>query len=62
MIALPGVAIHCQIYESATSLVYRGIRAQDDRAIVILPESLISALLTLPVCSNELQVFPLISM
>jgi PAS domain S-box-containing protein len=35
MIALPGVSIQTQIYESATSLIYRGIRAQDSRAIVI---------------------------
>ena len=34
MIALPGVAIYSQIYESATSLVYRGI-TQDERAIII---------------------------
>ena len=34
MITLPGVAIYSQIYESATSLVYRGI-TQDERAIVI---------------------------
>ncbi|MEO6863158.1 MAG: AAA family ATPase, partial [Microcoleus sp.] len=35
MIALPGVTCHCKIYESSTSLVYRGIRVQDDLAIVI---------------------------
>ena len=35
MITLPGVTCHCKIYESSASLVYRGIRVQDDRAIVI---------------------------
>jgi PAS domain S-box-containing protein len=35
MIALPGVTIQSQIYESSASLVYRGVREQDDRAIVI---------------------------
>jgi serine/threonine protein kinase len=35
MIALPDVSIQAQIYESATSRVYRGIRAQDGREIVI---------------------------
>ncbi len=35
MIALPGVAIHSKIYESCASLVYRGIREQDGRAIII---------------------------
>ncbi|MBV9389663.1 MAG: AAA family ATPase [Chroococcidiopsidaceae cyanobacterium CP_BM_ER_R8_30] len=35
MIDLPGVAIHSKIYESATSLVYRGIRVQEEQAIVI---------------------------
>ncbi|MDV2997735.1 MAG: Serine/threonine-protein kinase PknD [Chroococcidiopsis sp. SAG 2025] len=35
MIALPGVAIHSKIYESAASLVYRGIREQDGQAIVV---------------------------
>ncbi|WP_414586166.1 AAA family ATPase [Scytonema sp. PCC 10023] len=35
MIALAGVAFHCKIYESSTSLVYRGIRVQDDQAIVV---------------------------
>jgi PAS domain S-box-containing protein len=35
MITLPGVAIHSKIYESSTSLVYRGIREQDERAIVV---------------------------
>ncbi|MBW4444862.1 MAG: AAA family ATPase [Plectolyngbya sp. WJT66-NPBG17] len=32
MIALPGVAIHSKIYESSASLVYRGIRVQDEQA------------------------------
>ena len=35
MIALPGVAIQSKIYESSASLVYRGVREQDDRAIVV---------------------------
>ncbi|MBF2005099.1 MAG: PAS domain S-box protein [Chlorogloeopsis fritschii C42_A2020_084] len=35
MIALPGVAIHSKIYESSASLVYRGIREQDDRPLVV---------------------------
>ncbi|NHC37347.1 PAS domain S-box protein [Scytonema millei] len=35
MIALPGVAILSKIYESSASLVYRGIREQDERAIVV---------------------------
>lgn len=35
MIALPGIAIQDKIYESLHSLVYRGIRAQDGRAIVV---------------------------
>ncbi|MEH1835522.1 MAG: AAA family ATPase [Nostoc sp.] len=35
MITLPGVAIQCKIYESSTSLVYRGIRVQDGQAIVV---------------------------
>ncbi len=35
MIALPGVTCHCKIYESSASLVYRGIRVQDDLTIVI---------------------------
>lgn len=36
MIALAGVTIHSKIYESATSLVYRGIRVQEEQAIVIV--------------------------
>ena len=35
MIALPDVSIQTQIYESVTSRVYRGIRAEDGREIVI---------------------------
>ncbi|MBD2037138.1 AAA family ATPase [Leptolyngbya sp. FACHB-321] len=35
MIALPGVAVHSKIYESSVSLVYRGIRAHDNRAVVV---------------------------
>ncbi|MBD2077109.1 AAA family ATPase [Phormidium sp. FACHB-592] len=35
MIALSGIAIHSKIYESSNSLVYRGIRMQDEQAIVI---------------------------
>jgi serine/threonine protein kinase len=35
MIALAGVAIYSKIYESSTSLVYRGIREEDGRAIVV---------------------------
>lgn len=35
MIALPGVAINSKIYESAASLVYRGIREQDGQEIVV---------------------------
>ncbi|MBD0302118.1 MAG: AAA family ATPase, partial [Tolypothrix sp. T3-bin4] len=35
MIALTGVAIQSKIYESSASLVYRGIRVQDDRQIII---------------------------
>jgi PAS domain S-box-containing protein len=35
MIVLPGVAIQTKIYESSASLVYRGIREEDGRAIVV---------------------------
>ncbi|OUL28448.1 serine/threonine protein kinase [Nostoc sp. T09] len=35
MIALPGIAIQDKIYESSNSLVYRGIRVEDDLAIII---------------------------
>ena len=35
MIALSGIAIQSKIYESSTSLVYRGIRVQDERSLVV---------------------------
>lgn len=35
MIALAGVAIQSKIYESSASLVYRGIRVEDELAIVV---------------------------
>ncbi|WP_026082277.1 AAA family ATPase [Mastigocladopsis repens] len=35
MIALSGVAIQSKIYESSASLVYRGIRVQDEQALVV---------------------------
>ncbi|MEW6498584.1 MAG: serine/threonine-protein kinase PknK, partial [Cyanobacteriota bacterium] len=35
MIALSGITIQSKIYESSNSLVYRGIRTQDERAIVV---------------------------
>ncbi|OUL32027.1 serine/threonine protein kinase [Nostoc sp. RF31YmG] len=35
MIALPGVAFHDKIYESSASLVYRGVRVQDNLAIIV---------------------------
>ncbi|MBD2465518.1 AAA family ATPase [Oscillatoria sp. FACHB-1407] len=35
MIDLPGIAIQSKIYESPTSLVYRGIQMSDGRAIVV---------------------------
>jgi tRNA A-37 threonylcarbamoyl transferase component Bud32 len=35
MISLAGVTIHSKIYESSTSLVYRGRSEQDNRAIVV---------------------------
>ncbi len=35
MIALPDVSIQTQIYESVTSYVYRGLRVQDGREIII---------------------------
>ncbi|BAY50361.1 serine/threonine protein kinase and signal transduction histidine kinase with GAF and PAS/PAC sensor (plasmid) [Scytonema sp. HK-05] len=35
MIALAGVAFHCKIYSSSASVVYRGIRVQDGRAIIV---------------------------
>ncbi len=35
MIAQSGIAIQSKIYESPTSLVYRGIRVQDNLALVV---------------------------
>ncbi|MBD3884852.1 AAA family ATPase [Phormidium tenue FACHB-886] len=35
MIALTGIAIRSKIYESSASLVYRGVREEDERAIVV---------------------------
>jgi serine/threonine protein kinase len=35
MIALSGIAIQSKIYESSKSLVYRGIRMQDNRALIV---------------------------
>jgi len=35
MIALPGYQILTQIYESANSLVYRGLRNQDNKAVIL---------------------------
>lgn len=35
MIDLSGIAVHSKIYESSNSLVYRGIRTQDEQAIVV---------------------------
>ncbi|MBD1834949.1 AAA family ATPase [Cyanobacteria bacterium FACHB-472] len=35
MIAIPGIAFHCKIYESSVSLVYRGIRLQDEQSLVV---------------------------
>ncbi|MEH2163130.1 MAG: AAA family ATPase [Nostoc sp.] len=35
MIALPGVAIQSKIYESSASLVYRGIKVQDNLAVIV---------------------------
>ncbi|WP_204154194.1 PAS domain S-box protein [Leptolyngbya sp. CCY15150] len=34
MITLPGITIHSQIYESSASLVYQGIREQDNCAVI----------------------------
>ncbi|MGP1386440.1 MAG: PAS domain S-box protein [Thainema sp.] len=34
MVTLPGVTIHSKIYESLASLVYRGIREQDNCAVI----------------------------
>jgi predicted ATPase/signal transduction histidine kinase/tRNA A-37 threonylcarbamoyl transferase component Bud32 len=35
MIALSGIAIQSKIYESSASVVYRGIRVQDERSLVV---------------------------
>ena len=35
MIALDGIALHSELYESQTSLVYRGVRVQDARPIIV---------------------------
>ncbi|AFZ10735.1 multi-sensor signal transduction multi-kinase (plasmid) [Oscillatoria nigro-viridis PCC 7112] len=35
MITLPGITIHSKIYESLASLVYRGIREQNDCAVIV---------------------------
>jgi predicted ATPase len=35
MIALPGIIIQSKIYESSASLVYRGIRVQDERSLIV---------------------------
>ncbi|MBW4639225.1 MAG: AAA family ATPase [Gloeocapsa sp. UFS-A4-WI-NPMV-4B04] len=35
MIVIPGITIHSKIYESSNSLVYRGIKMQDEQAIVV---------------------------
>jgi len=35
MIRLPGIKVLAQIYESANSLVYRGIREQDNQALIL---------------------------
>jgi predicted ATPase/signal transduction histidine kinase/CheY-like chemotaxis protein/tRNA A-37 threonylcarbamoyl transferase component Bud32 len=35
MIALPGITVLAQIYESANSLIYRGIRDRDDRPVIL---------------------------
>ncbi len=35
MLTLPGVAVQVQIYESANSLLYRGIREQDNQSIIL---------------------------
>jgi serine/threonine protein kinase len=47
MIALPGVTIQSQIYESSASLVYRGVRVQDNRPIAqsAAPEAIVVKLL-----------------
>ncbi|MGL5063096.1 MAG: protein kinase domain-containing protein, partial [Microcoleus sp.] len=35
MIVLPGITVLAQIYESANSLIYRGIRDRDDRPVML---------------------------
>jgi serine/threonine protein kinase len=35
MLTLPGVAVQVQIYESSNSLLYRGIREQDNQSIIL---------------------------
>ncbi|HEY9835891.1 MAG TPA: hypothetical protein V6D27_03280, partial [Vampirovibrionales bacterium] len=35
MLTLPGVAVKVQIYESSNSLLYRGIREQDNQSIIL---------------------------
>ncbi|MGL5064001.1 MAG: protein kinase domain-containing protein, partial [Microcoleus sp.] len=35
MIALPGITVLAQIYESANSLIYRGIRDRDHRSVIL---------------------------
>ncbi|WP_332991758.1 hypothetical protein [Microcoleus sp. A006_D1] len=35
MIRLPGIKVLAQIYESANSLVYRGIREQDNQPLIL---------------------------
>lgn len=35
MIALAGVAIQSKIYESSASLVYRAIRLQNERSLIV---------------------------
>ncbi len=35
MLAVPGYQVLTQIYESANSVVYRGTRNQDDKAVIL---------------------------
>jgi serine/threonine protein kinase len=35
MLTLPNYQIHTQIYESANSLVYRGVRKQDNQPVIL---------------------------
>ncbi|MBD1830926.1 hypothetical protein NDI47_15195 [Microcoleus vaginatus GB1-A2] len=35
MIRLPGIKVLAQIYESANSLVYRGIREEDNQPLIL---------------------------